>query len=557
MRFSPLIIFFLVWIFNSCSLYKAPNYPTIAGGYPNFKAEDSLLGYLNQDRSCFDVNFYQLDLKIDPKRKRLGGIVKIDFDCTENTRRIQLDLDKRLAISSIKDKNGNELAYHRYHRAVKIDLNEELRFGEHSSIRIAYEGKPKTALRPPWMGGLVWKKKKGKYFCGVACEDDGASVWWPCKDHISDKPDSVLASFSVPKGYMCVSNGMLIDSDTSNSEMDTYSWKTSYPINPYNVTFYLGDYRHFILPYENPGSQLKQLDFYVRPEHLEVAKGHFMQAIQILKVYESFFGPYPWPKDGYKLVDSPYEGMEHQTAIAYGEEFKNSKYLNYDYIILHETAHEWWGNHTTCCDMADLWIHEGFATYAEMLYEERTEGESSYQLSYLINRNMCRNSRPVVGPKEVAYTNFRDNDIYNKGAVVLHMLRKNIQNDSLFFKIIYRFSTEYSDKCATTEDFVMLVNEESGEKYDWFFDQYVYRREAPELKFFYVQVDNNSSEFRYKWNPKRTNENFKMGITIFIDEKPHKIFPKIDTQVLKIEGTNTVINIDQEDYITVTRDKSL
>jgi aminopeptidase N len=554
-------VFFLIILSilaTGCGLYRSPNYPMVAAGYPKFSEKDSLLGYLNEDRSCFDVNFYELDLNIEPKKHFLSGSVTIYFTALRQMDQLQIDLDKRLTIASISDSKGIDLSFNRHHTAVVVKLKESLQVGEKHYIMVSYSGKPKVAKKPPWKGGLVWKKKKGKFFCGVACEDNGASVWWPCKDHISDKPDSIRASFSVPKGYTCVGNGRLTGKDLSDPKVDKFTWQTSYPINNYNVSFYLGDYRHFSIDYENDSSSLSQLDFYVRPENLEVAKSHFLQAVKILKVYEGLFGPYPWPKDGYKLVDSPYEGMEHQTAIAYGDEFKNGRYLNYDYIILHETAHEWWGNYVTSCDMGDLWIHEGFATYAEMLYEEKTEGNDAYTVSYLVNRIMTKNKRPVAGPKNVFYKNFRDNDIYNKGAVVLHMLRKNLESDELFFRIIYRFATEYHDACVTTEDFMQLVNAESGMSYDWFFEQYIYRREAPELLFYYVLTENNVTEFRYKWNAKNTNPNFKMNITVHINNKPYLLKPTSKTQILTLKAdAGSTVSIDQDDYMIITKDKSL
>jgi aminopeptidase N len=554
-RFFILVFFGL--LLSACSLYRAPNYPLVDAGFPKAKEKDSLLGYLNEDRSCFDVTFYDLDLKIDPEKKKIEGAVDIHFDCLRDMSIMQVDLDKRLRIKRILDKKGQELSFKRIHRAVKVELNEEMKMGDEGKIVVEYEGKPKTALRPPWMGGLVWKKKKGKYFCGVACEDDGASIWWPCKDHISDKADSVQATYHIPKGYTCVANGRLIEQRDGDT-YDSFTWRTSYPINNYNVSFYIGDYRHFTIPYSNPGSGLKQLDFYVRPEHLEVGKKHFQQSVNILKVYEEYFGPYPWSKDGYKLIDSPYEGMEHQTAIAYGDEFKNGKYLNYDYIILHETAHEWWGNYITVCDMADLWIHEGFATYAEMLYEEKTEGKDSYTVSYLINRISSKNKRAVLGPRDIHYTNFRDNDIYNKGAVVLHMLRRNMESDELFFRILYRFATEYHEQCVSTEDFMALVNEESGLDFDWFFEQYIFRRDPPELFFNYILNEKNESEFRYKWNPKKTNKNFKIAIQVTINDQLYRLYPSTQTQVLKLDAEGTgMVSVDKEDYMIITKKNAL
>ena len=420
------------------------------------------------------------------------------------------------------------------HESFEVELGRSYPKGERIQVGVWYGGKPQTAKKPPWKGGFVFKRKKGSPFCGVACEDDGAHIWWPLKDHISDKPDSIKTSFKVPTGLQCISNGRLVSEEDMGDGWTKFTWATSYPINPYNVTFYIGDYEKFSLPYEGKYDPFN-MDFYVLPHNLEKAKEHFKQARNIIYVYEDLFGPYPWPKDGYKLVESPYEGMEHQSAIAYGAGYKNRKYSSYDYIILHETAHEWWGNAVTCCDMADLWIHEGFATYAEMLYEERKEADWFFQGSYYINRMMSENKRPVVGPMDVAYTNFKDSDIYTKGACILHNLREILSDDKVFKTIIKRFSMENRMKCVTTHDFISLVNEETGKDYQWYFDQYVYRREAPEL-FYHLLINSKGGlTLYYKWNEAVTNESFdQMPVELEVDEEIQTIYPTTKLKSMEV-----------------------
>ena len=248
---------------------------------------------------------------------------------------------------------------------------------------------------------------------------------------------------------------------------------------------------------------------------------------------------------------------EHQTAIAYGHGYKNEKYLDYDYIILHETAHEWWGNHVTACDMSDLWIHEGFATYAEMLYEERTAGKSSYNVSYRVNRLMSWNRRAIVGPRGVSYSNYKDGDIYYKGAVVLHMLRKVIDKDELFFRIIKKFSTEYGDHCVYTEHFMKLVNEETGINYDWFFQQYVFRAEAPELFFHLFLKANGKKALQFKWNEKNTNKNFALKINVQFDDETVQIAPTWELQEVELDFSANDIIFDRSSYVTFTKKGNL
>lgn len=545
MKFATPFIISLVLLVG-CGTLKPPKQPKTAK-FPKFTQKDSLLGTLNENRKCFDVTYYDLDLKIDPAKKTVGGSVKIHFHAVLPVRKMQVDLAENMVIDSILDNNGQKLEYDRKYRAVTIKMKNYIMIGSDSYIKVIYHGQPQKAKRPPWKGGLVWKKKDGKWFCGVACEDDGASIWWPCKDHIKDKPDSLQARFTIPEGHTCVSNGRLLAHEKLFNGFERFTWRTSYPIQTYNFSFYIGDYEHFQIGYDNKNSKLKTLDFYVLKDNVIKAKDHFKQAVQVLKVYEELFGPYPWSKDGYKLVESPYEGMEHQTAIAYGNGYKNEKYMDYDYIILHETAHEWWGNHVTACDMSDLWIHEGFATYSEMLYEEKIYGSATYDMSYNINRQMSRNRRPLVGPRGVYYTNFNDSDIYYKGAVVLHMLRR-IVGAKVFFLVLRKFSTEYADHCVYTEHFMKLLNEETGNNYDWFFEQYVFRAEAPELYYWVT-----SNQIKYQWNQEVTNENFELPIILKYGKDTELIFPSNEVQSLEIKGDEADFN--REDYVVFTKHK--
>ena len=283
--------------------------------FPKFKESDSLLGTINEDRKCYDVTYYDLDLKIDPEKKLVGGLVKIHFRSVLPVKQMQIDLAENMMIDSILDNNDQKLTYTRKHRAALVKMKNYVMIGNQSFIKVYYHGKPQIAKRPPWKGGMVWKKKAGKWFCGVACEDDGASIWWPCKDHIKDKPDSIQARYTIPEGYTCVANGRLVMHEKLFNGFERFTWRTAYPIQPYNVSFYIGDFEHFEINYQNEGSRLKKLDFYVLKENLDKAKLHFQQAVKILKVYEELFGPYPWWKDGYKLVESPYEGAPNGNCL--------------------------------------------------------------------------------------------------------------------------------------------------------------------------------------------------------------------------------------------------
>ncbi len=277
-----------------------------------------------------------------------------------------------------------KLSYYRKFNAVFVLTGKSVSDNQNVKLSIYYHGKPVIAANPPWEGGFIWSKDKNNQpWVAVSCEVDGASLWWPVKDHLSDKPDSMKLSFTIPSGLNCVSNGKMIDSIASGAKT-TYRWKVTYPINSYSATFYFGKYAHFSIPFKGIDTTFN-LDFYVLPYNLDIARKHFEQIVNMLHFYESVYGPYPWPRDGYKLVESPYEGMENQTAIAYGNGYKNLVNL-FDQIILHESAHEWWGNSVTVPDFAEVWIHEGFATYSEALYVEHEYG---HQCLFKILDSLC------------------------------------------------------------------------------------------------------------------------------------------------------------------------
>lgn len=453
--------------------------PVKASKLPRFTSKDSLLGYNNTFRNCFDVKHYDIHININTVKKSITGIVTTRFELLENLKKIQLDLDQRLSIDSIKQ-GTQQLSYSRNYTCVLVNLISEMK---KQSISVYYHGKPLNATRPPWEGGFVWKEDKNKKpFVSVACEGTGAQIWLPVKAWLGDEPDSVTMHLTVPQDLVGVSNGNLISVHKNEQAVEkTYSWQTSYQINPYNITFYVGDYKMIEEPYTCIDGEKMTLRYYVHPENYEKAKTHFSQTGKILTIYEDLFGKYPWPKDGYKLVESPFAGMEHQTAIAYGNGYKNEKRENFDYIILHESAHEWWGNAVSVADFSDVWIHEGMATYAEALYVEKTKGYKAYldymNLMYLF----VMNRKPVIGPPGVYYWNYKDGDPYGKGAAMLHTLRNDINNDSLFFSILKTFFSNNCYKITDTKAFIALVNKMTGKNLDYFFDQYLYHRSSPRL----------------------------------------------------------------------------
>jgi aminopeptidase N len=507
---------------------KTPIYAEL-GYRPKYTRKDTLRGALRAERNCFDVYFYDLQIKIDPKKSFISGSNAVYFDVEEPSRRIQVDLFASYAIESITW-NEHKLNYTREYDAVFIDFPVELQKGSRQVVIITYSGKPQKAANPPWEGGFVWKKdNKGNLWCGVTCEHLGASSWWPNKDHPTDEPDSMQMAFSVPTGYELISNGTLRSKEIVNSEYSKHTWFVANPINTYNVTFYLGKFVHFSDTLANKNGKYP-LDYYVLPENREKAIATFSQTKDILKYYENAFGEFPFPQDGFAMIESPYEGMEHQGAIAYGNEYnkiRRPEYVNRmdDYIIVHEAAHEWWGNSVTAADMSDIWLQEGFATYAELMFLEHKYGYKEY-VKQLSNKLLyIFNIWPLVQNYNVNENSFASNDCYNKGAAILNNLRCILDNDSLFFGMIRDFSVTNARKVIGTNDFVAFVNTRTGRDFTPFFNKFLKDKELPVLKYTY-QHQGDDLVFTYQW------ENVEKGFAM-----PVCITTGKDNGIFRLEAT--------------------
>ncbi|MFH0841988.1 MAG: M1 family metallopeptidase [Bacteroidota bacterium] len=480
-------------LFNSCAIFNNQYFgitPRNPGSYPHFTSMDYMNGQLDEYRAGYDVTFYNLNLHLDPDKHFLRGEVAIHFRAVEKLKNIRIDLYRNFAISSLKI-SGKDASFVRNERSVTVSLPDSLLIGRNYTIEIAYEGEPVTAKNPPWSGGIVWgKDRNGNTWIGISCETEGGSIWFPCKDHLSDEPDSVRLSITVPSGIEVVSNGIL-ENHTSKPGTGTYTWSTHYPINIYNITFYAGKFEHFKDTLATDQG-IVDLDYYVMPENLKKAKEHFSQVKDIIRFFSASFGPYPWIKEGFKLVEGPFGGMEHQTAIAYGSGYANLRKLGADYLIVHETSHEWWGNAVSVSDFCDIWLQEGFATYSEMIFTEYKKGYDN-SLLYASNRIACmiNNKLPVAGPPDVSYWNNKDNDVYNKGAMILHTIRNIVNDSTLFFDILQTFYHEHAiSSHVTSSDFIELVERKTGNDWDKFFDVYLYSRQVPVLYWYFVPYDN-------------------------------------------------------------------
>ena len=498
----------------------------------NFDRQDSLRGNLTHLRLCYDVTFYDLNIAIDEVERSIEQSTNIiHFDIIKQCSIIQVDLASNMEIMSIKFE-GNELKFEREIDAVYVYFNRTLNKGESHKISLLYGGYPKVAKNPPWDGGFSWEKDfNGNPWIGVSCQGLGASTWWPCKDHQSDEPDSMRITCTVRSPLKVVSNGKLISNTIGydlklKSKVNTSSWFVSYPINNYNVTLCAADYAHFS-DYYLSNSDTLFLDYYVLTYNETKAKEHFKQVKPMLECFEEYFGQYPFINDGFSLVETPYLGMEHQSAIAYGNNYLpgyngNKNFiagLDFDYIIVHETGHEWWGNSITTNDIADMWIHEGFCTYSEVIYVECMYGYET-MLEYVNNqKRFVRNDKPIVGPYNVNKKG--SNDMYQKGSLMLHTLRNLINDDELWFSILKGISIDFKYKVLDGKDIIEYINRKVDFDLSLFFNQYLFNSKIPIFEY-KIQKEGREYVLLYRWN---AIKDFDMKLLINDGEKNIWISP--------------------------------
>ena len=477
----------------------------------SYTRRDTLRGNLRAERTCFNVLRYDLNLKINPGEKSIVGFTDITFKVVENTSKIQLDLFENMHIDSIL-LNTKKLDYKREFDAVFIDFPTALPKDSEQKLHFCYSGNPVIAKHAPWDGGFIFSKdSNGKDFIAVAVQGTGASLWYPCKDSQTDEPDlGATVKIAVPNGLMDVSNGRLIGSEDLKNGYTRWDWEVKNPINNYDITLNIGDYIHF-------GETYKGLDtdFYALRENEAKAKKQFEQVKPMLDCFQSKFGKYPFAEDSYKLVETPYLGMEHQSAVAYGNKYQNGYLgndlsgtgigLNFDYIIIHESGHEWFGNSITSKDIADMWIHEAFTMYTEAVFVECQYGPEK-ALRYV--NGMKRNihyDKPIIGPYGVNTEG--SGDMYYKGALLLNTVRHIINDDDKWWKILLKYSETFKHQIIDTETVIGFFNTESGMNLTPVFNQYLRYVGIPS---FDMRINNRKLEYRWLADA----EGFEMPVVI-------------------------------------------
>ena len=457
---------------------------------------DILRGAYGPYRVNNDLLSYHLDIRVDPDKQTISGKNSIRFKMLQDGTRIQLDLHPQLSIDKIL-LGATPLTYVRDSGAVFVDFPQTLRAGQEYTIDFYYSGHPLTTAR---FGGFTFgKDPAGRPWIYTACEDIGASVWWPNKDQWRDEVENMQISVAIPNGLVDVSNGKFVGKTDLGDGYTRWDWLVQYPINNYDVSLNIGNYVHF-------SDQLGDLplDFYVLPEDLEKAKKQFVQAKGMLEAYQHYFGEYPFQKDGYKLIEAPYSGMEHQSAVTYGNHFTNG-YLGrdwtgvgvspkFDFIIIHESGHEWFGNSVSAADRSDMWIHEGWTTYLEVLYVEYTFGHEDAQKYVNGYKSKVQNREPIIAERGIAAT--PPQDMYFKGALFLNTLRSVMNDDARWWALIHDFYQHFKYQNIMTEDVVAYFNQQTGMYLTPLFDQYLRHTAIPTLELKFNEADGTVD---YRW----------------------------------------------------------
>ena len=514
----------------------------------NFSRQDTLRGSITAERVWWDLTYYHLELTVDPDKKYISGKNTIKYTVLKVYQTMQIDLQTPLHITKATQ-DGKDLEIIHEGNAHFIKLTKEQVLGNTERIVVHYEGNPKEAVRAPWDGGFSWKKdKNGNHFVATSCQGLGASVWWPCKDHMYDEVESMRISVTVPNHLMDVSNGRL-ERIEDHGATKTYHWFVDNPINNYGVNVNIGDYTHFSEVFEGEKGPL-DMDYYVLKYNLEKAKKQFTDAPKMMKAFEHWFGPYPFYKDGYKLVEVPYLGMEHQSSVTYGNQFKQGYLgrdlsgtgwgLKFDFIIIHESGHEWFANNITDIDIADMWIHESFTNYSESLFLDYYYGKKAASEYVIGLRKTIANKIPIIGKYNVNKSG--SSDMYNKGGNMLHTLRQLIDNDEKWRSILRKMNKIFYHQTVTTAQIENFLSSETGYDLSPFFNQYLRGIKIPTLEY---KIKN--SILKYHWI--NVVSNFKMPLKTTINGDERWIYPTENWKEITLNSNEHSFLIDKNFYV--------
>jgi aminopeptidase N len=549
-------------LLTSCSMAQPLNQKK------KFSRQDTLRGSIGPERAWWDVLHYDIEVTPDYDTKSITGKTTILYKVVADrkTDYMQIDLQQPLTIDSLYYNgklyiNYPAKPYYNEGNVWHIPLPKTA-VNTVQSISIFYHGKPREAKMPPWDGGWIFTKdKQGRPWMSVACQGLGASVWFPCKDHQSDEPDDgATLRITVPENLVAIGNGRELlqigtleplPTDANGTPLNTHMWNVRNPINSYNIVPYIGHYVNWSDTLQGENGTL-ELNYWVLDYDLEKAKKQFEQVKPTIRAFEYWFGPYPFYEDGFKLVQAPHLGMEHQSAVAYGNQFKNGYLgrdlsgsgwgLKWDYIIVHETGHEWFANNITTKDIADMWVHEGFTDYSETLFTEYYYGKQAADEYVRGLRKNIANDKPIIGPYGVNQEG--SGDMYYKGANLLHTIRQVINDDEKFRQILRGLNKDFYHQTVTSKQVEEYISQKSGKNLAKVFDQYLRTAQIPTL-----ELKAEDEKIKFRW----TNciEGFNMPVKL---SNGQWINPTTSEQKIKLEGANfNGIDVDKNFYIKVKK----
>ena len=516
-----------------------------------FSRADTLRGSNGPGRSWWDALYYDLSVAVHPADSTIRGSNAITYRVLKPAKEMQIDLQVPMQVDSMVQ-DGRTLEFRRDSNAFFVKLVAAQPASARKTITVFFHGKPRAAKNPPWDGGFIWRTDSlGHSWVATANEGLGASVWWPNKDIPADEPDSQRVSITVPNPMIDVSNGRLRTTTKNADGTTTYDWFVSEPINNYSIAVNAGDYAHFSDVYKGEKGDLT-MDYYPLSYHLDTAKTQFRQAIPMMKCFEHWFGPYPWYKDGYKLIEAPHLGMEHQSAVAYGNAFQNGYRgrdlsgtgwgMKWDFIIIHETAHEWWGNNISMRDAADMWIHESFANYAEGIYTECQDGKQAGSEYIIGSRRNVRNDSPIIG--EFGVNNEGSGDMYYKGGSMLHTMRQLVNDDEKWRGILRGLNETFWHQTVTGAQVQAYINRKAGMDFSKIFQQYLTTTKIPTLEY-----KIGDGKLSYRWT--NTVPGFAMPVRASVgDRKVEWLRPTAawKTYAGAVAATDTV-KVDPSFYV--------
>ena len=522
---------------------------SIIGQNKTFTRQDTLRGSITKERAWWNLNHYQLDIEVDPANKFISGKNSITYTVLSPLQTIQIDLQYPLNITQVIQ-DSKELYVENIGDAYFIKLEKTQVVGAKNEISIFYEGTPIEAKNAPWDGGLTWSKDENDIdFIATSCQGIGASTWWPCKDHMYDEPESMAINITVPENLIAISNGRLTEVQNNSNGTKTFHWYVNNPINNYAVNMNIGDYVHFSEEFKGELGLL-DCDYYVLRDDLEKAKKQFKEVPKMLEAFEYWFGPYPFYSDSYKLVQVPYLGMEHQSSVTYGNKFQNGYLgsdlsgtgwgLKFDFIIVHESGHEWFANNITYKDIADMWIHESFTAYSESLFLNYHYGINACNEYVIGTRKNIRNDKPIIGIYNVNESG--SGDMYYKGANMLHTLRQLVNNDDKWRQLLRGLNTNFYHQTVTTKQIENYISTQLQIDLEPFFNQYLRDINIPTL-----EVRKSKKQVTYRWN--NVVPGFNMPIKVVINSEEKWISPTIEWKQMELNFNLKSFKIDKNFYV--------